>query len=103
MQVRIAADRAGRVRTGRSRRVSPWEVAFLDSTTRANVVADMYGNHERCGVEVSLQSAEACYALRPKRVADRISPRPLLIVHGGRNAPRLIDEARSLSAHARAP
>ena len=103
MQDRLATDRVARVLTGRSQRVSPWEVVCLDPTTRANVNGDMYGNHERFGVEVSLQSAEAYYAFQPERVVDRISPRPLLIVHGGRNALHPIDEARSLYTHAREP
>jgi len=103
MQDRIAADRVQRVLTGRSQLVSPWEVVSLDPTTQANVQEDMYGNHERFGVEVSLLSAEAYYAFRPELVADRISPRPLLIVHGRRNALHPVDEARSLYARAREP
>lgn len=54
-------------------------------------------------VEVTLQTAEAYYAFRPELMVDRISPRPLLIVHGVRNALHPIDEARSLYAHAREP
>jgi len=103
MQDRIAEDRIRRVLTGRSELVSPWEVVFLDGTTRVNVDEDMYGRHERFGVEVSLLSAEAYYAFCPECVADRIAPRPLLIVHGARNALHPIDEARSLYACAREP
>lgn len=103
MQDRIAADRVQRVLTGRSQLVSPWEVVPLDPATHAHVEDDMYGNHERFGVDVSLQSAEAYYAFRPERVVDRISPRPLLIVHGVRNALHPIDEARRLYARAREP
>ena len=103
MQDRIGEDRVRRVLTGRSLLVGPWEVVPLDPTTREIVVEEMYGKHERFGIEVSLQSAEAYYRFRPELVADRISPRPLLIVHGGRNALHPIDEARSLYAHAREP
>lgn len=103
IQDRLTADRVERVLTGRSQLVSPWEIVFLDPTTRANVDEDMYGNHQRFGVDMSLQSAEAYYAFRPELVVDRISPRPLLIVHGGRNALHPIDEARSLYARAREP
>jgi len=103
MQDRLASDRVGRALTGRSQLVSPWEVVFLDPTTRVNVDDDMYGNHERFGVDISLQSAEAYYAFRPELVVDCISPRPLLIVDGGRNALHPIDEARSLYARAREP
>lgn len=103
MQDRIAGDRVQRVLTGRTQLVSPWEVVILDPTTRENVVEDMYGNHQRFGVDVSLQSAEAYYAFRPELVVDRIAPRPVLIVHGVRNALHPIDEARSLYARAQQP
>ena len=103
MQDRLAADRVQRVLTGRSQLVSPWEVVPLEPLTRANVEEDMYGNHEGFGVDVSLRSAEAYYAFRPELVVDRISPRPLLIVHGVRNALHPISEARSLYEHAGAP
>jgi pimeloyl-ACP methyl ester carboxylesterase len=103
IQDRIAEDHVQRVLTGRSQLVSPWDVVPLDPTTRENVEEDMYGNHERFGIDVSLQSAEAYYAFRPELVVDRISPRPLLIVHGVRNALHPIDEARSLYARACEP
>ncbi len=103
MQDRIAEDRVHRVLTGQSQKVSPWDVVPLDSVTRVRVDEDMYARFDAFGVEVTLQSAEAYYTFRPERVADRISPRPLLIVHGVRDALHPIDEARSLYAHARDP
>jgi pimeloyl-ACP methyl ester carboxylesterase len=103
MQGRIAEDRVRRVLTGKSQLVSPWEVVPLDPATRENVDEDMYGNYPRFGIDVTLQSAEAYYAFQPERVAHQISPRPLLIVHGVRNALHPIDEARSLYAHAQEP
>lgn len=103
MQDRIAEDRVRRVMTGRSERVSPWDVVPLDPTTRENVDEDMYGRHSRFGVDMSLQSAEAYYAFRPERSVHRVSPRPLLIVHGVRNGLHPIDEARRLYARAREP
>jgi pimeloyl-ACP methyl ester carboxylesterase len=103
LQDRIAADEIRRVLTGRSEIVSPWDVVPLDPMTMENVQEDMYGNHERFGVDVSLQSAAAYYAFQPERAAHRISPRPVLIVHGVRNGLHPIDEARSLYAHAAEP
>lgn len=103
-QDRLEEDRTQRAVTGESRRVSPWDVVPLDPVTRGNVDEDMYGNHERFGVdEVSLQSAEGYYAFRPEQVVDRISPRPILIVHGTRNTLHPINEARSLYERARQP
>ncbi len=103
LQDRIEADRLERVMTGHSKLVSPWEVVPLDPDTNQNVQEDMYGNHDQFGVEVSLLSAESYYAFHPEQVASLISPRPLLIVHGQRNALHPIDEARSLYAHAKEP
>jgi alpha-beta hydrolase superfamily lysophospholipase len=104
IQQAIVADRVERTLTGRSRLVSPWVVVPLDPRTRQNVDEDMYGNHPRFAqADVSLQSAEAYYAFRPELAAERISPRPLLIVHGQQNALHSIEEARCLFAHAREP
>ncbi len=103
MQDRIAEDRVHRVLSGQSQKVSPWDVVPLDSVTRVRVDDDMYARFAAFGVEVTLQSAEAYYAVRPELAADRISPRPLLLVHGVRDALHPIDEARSLYAHARDP
>jgi fermentation-respiration switch protein FrsA (DUF1100 family) len=101
LQEQIAADRLERVLGGASRTVGAFEVVPLDPTTTAgllNVTGD-----EDFGDPVTLQSAEAYYAFRPEEVADRIAPRPLLVVHGVENALHSIDEARSLYDHAREP
>ncbi len=103
IQDHIAEDRVRRVLTGHSKTVSPWDVVPLDPITRVRVDDDMYARFEAFGVEVTLQTAEAYYAFRPELAAERISPRPLLIVHGVRDALHPIDEARSLYAHAREP
>jgi len=103
LQERIARDRVQRVLTGRSEVVSPWEVVPLDTRTRGDVDREMYAKHERFGLDVTLQSAQSYYAFRPEGAAPRLSPRPLLIVHGTHNTLHPIDEARSLYAHAREP
>jgi hypothetical protein len=99
----IAEDRVRRVLTGVSRLVSPWAVVPLDPVTQVVVTDEMYGEHDRFGTDVSLQSAEAYYAFRPELEADRISPRPLLLIHGARNGLHLVDEARSLYEYAGQP
>jgi hypothetical protein len=78
-------------------------VVPLDPTTRANVDDDMYGRHERFGVEVTLQSAEAYYGFRPEEVVGRLSPRPLLLVHGAQNPLHPIEEAYRLYCRAGEP
>lgn len=104
MQERIAADRLRRARGERSERVSPWDVVPLDLVTRTAVDLDMYANHARFATDpVSLESAEAYYAFRPEDDVSRISPRPLLLVHGVRNSLHSVAEARSLYARASEP
>lgn len=103
LQERIARDRVQQVLTGKSESVSPWEVVPLDSRTRSDVDKEMYAKHERFGIEVTLRSAAAYYAFKPERVVDRISPRPVLFMHGQGNTLHPVDEARSLYARAREP
>jgi uncharacterized protein len=101
LQARIAGDRVERVLTGRSATVAAFDVVPLDPTTTASlltVTAD-----PGFGDPVTLRSAEAYYAFRPEEIADRIAPRPLLVVHGVRNALHSIEEARSLFDHAGEP
>jgi pimeloyl-ACP methyl ester carboxylesterase len=100
---RIGADRRRRALTGRSELVSPWEVVPLDPVVRSGVDEHMYARHPRFGERVSLRSAEAYYAFRPELAAARVSPRPLLVVHGSRNTLHPVEEALSLLAHAREP
>lgn len=103
MQERIDADRVQRVLSGKAERCSPWDVVPLEPGTRADVDREMYAKHDRFGIEMYVYTADAYYAFQPEKVADCISPRPLLIMHGTGNRLHPIDEARSLYAHAEAP
>ncbi len=103
LQERLAEERVQRVMTGRATRVSPWEIVPLDPDTRTGVDRESDAMHKHLGIDMFLYSAAAYYAFRPERAAERISPRPLLIVHGAQNRLHPIDEARSLYAHAREP
>lgn len=103
IQDRIKADRVRRVLTGEAERVSPWDIVPLEPVTRADVDREMYAKHDRFGIEMYLYSADAYYRFQPEKVAHRISPRPLLIMHGTRNGLHPIDEARSLYACASEP
>jgi hypothetical protein len=53
--------------------------------------------------ELTLETCEAIYDFRPERLADRISPRPLLVVHGTRDELYAPEEAQSIYDHAHAP
>lgn len=103
LQDRLAEEQVERVMTGHATRVSPWDIVPLEPDTRSDVDREMYAKHERFGIDMFLYSAAAYYAFKPEQVAARISPRPLLIVHGTHNRLHPIDEARSLYAHAQEP
>lgn len=103
LQDRIAEEEVKRVTTGEATVVSPWVIVPLEPDTRGDVDREMYAKHERFGIEMYLYSAGAYYAFKPEKAAARISPRPLLIVHGTRNRLHPIDEARSLYTHAQEP
>ncbi|MGH3666225.1 MAG: alpha/beta hydrolase [Egibacteraceae bacterium] len=96
---RIADDRRRRVRTGRSEIVAPFEIVRLDAVTRGYVEAELYKT-PGFGTGVTLESADALLRFRPELVADRIAPRPLLLIHGADN--RLYPPEESEQLHRRA-
>ena len=101
---RIAEDRGRRATYGRSEVTSPWDVVRLDLDT----VTDGYVGEELYkapgfGSGVSLESAGMLLRFSPERVAHRIAPRPLLVVHGNENELYKPVEARSLYEHASEP
>jgi len=106
LQDRIAEDRVQRVLTGRSTRV-PWREIILPAVPIGKedrqFNADVRDVGKPIVEEMTLASAEAYCAFKPERVVDRISPRPLLIVHGARNEYHPLDEARHLYARAGEP
>lgn len=103
LQQRLQEEEIKRTMTGESTRVSPWVLVPLEPGTRGDVDREMYAKHERFGIEMYLYSAAAYFAFQPEKAAARISPRPLLIMHGTHNGLHPIDEARSVYAHAAEP
>lgn len=101
---RIESDRGQRAPTSRSEITSPWDVVRLDydSATDDYVGSQLY-QAPGFGYGVSLESADMLLRFRPEHVADQISPRPLLVVHGERNRLHLPAEAYSLYEHASEP
>lgn len=101
---RVEADRAHRAATGRSHIVDPWDIVRLDLDDRtARYVAEELCRTSGFGTGVTLESADFLLRFSPERVADRIAPRPLLIVHGAENRLHEPVEARSLYEHAAEP
>ena len=101
---RVAADRGRRAEHGRSEITSPWDIVRLDLDDRTDgYVGDELYRAPGFGSGVTLESAEMLLRFSPEAVADRIAPRPLLVVHGSTNELHKPEEARSLYAHADEP
>jgi len=94
---RVAADRGHRAEHGRSEITSPWDIVRLDldGQTDTYVGDELYKAHG-FGTGVSLESADYLLRFRPWEQVAKISPRPVLIVHGVDNQLHKVDEAQRL-------
>ncbi|QVQ50174.1 alpha/beta hydrolase [Spiractinospora alimapuensis] len=101
---RIEADRVRRSRAGRSEITVPWDIVRLDRDTRTDgyVDTELY-RAPGFGSGVTLESADTLLRFSPERVAHRIAPRPLLVVHGRENLLHRPQEAESVYRHAHEP
>jgi pimeloyl-ACP methyl ester carboxylesterase len=101
---RIDADRAHRTTLGRSEITDPWDIVRLnlDDKTDGYVGEELY-KAPGFGSGVTLESADFLLRFSPEKVADRISPRPLLVIHGRENGLHKAVEAQSLYDHAAEP
>ncbi|MEV6639724.1 alpha/beta hydrolase [Amycolatopsis sp. NPDC051371] len=101
---RIAADRGRRAELGRSEITSPWDIVRLDLDGRTDgYVGEELYKAPGFGAGVTLESADMLLRFSPETVAHRISPRPLLVMHGSENELHKPEEARSLYEHAAEP
>ncbi|WP_028934604.1 alpha/beta hydrolase [Pseudonocardia spinosispora] len=101
---RVEADRSHRAMSGRSEIADPWDIVRLNLDDRTTeYVGEQLYQAPGFGTGVTLESADLLLRFSPERVVDRIAPRPLLIVHGGRNELYKPVEARSLYAQAGEP
>jgi pimeloyl-ACP methyl ester carboxylesterase len=89
---RIEVDRA---RTD-SELVPPFQILPLDRVT-GDYAHDELERYAGFGSDVTLESAAALLEFRPEAVVSRISPRPLLLVHGSDN--RLNPPGESVELH----
>jgi pimeloyl-ACP methyl ester carboxylesterase len=80
----IAADRSRRASGAPSRLIPPFDLLPLPPVTRAYVESDLLPA-PGYGSQVSLEAAEWHLRFRPEEVVARISPRPLLLIHGADN------------------
>lgn len=94
---RMEADRGHRTSTGRSEITSPWDIVRLDLDSRTDqYVGDELYRAPGFGSGVTLESAEYLLRFQPAAAAHRISPRPLLVVHGSENQLHRPEEAQHL-------
>jgi pimeloyl-ACP methyl ester carboxylesterase len=101
---RIDADRGQRAIHGRSETTSPWDIVRLnlDNATNGYVDAELY-KAPGFGVGITLESADRLLEFSPQEEVARISPRPLLVVHGERNELHKPEEAQALYDNAGEP
>jgi hypothetical protein len=101
---RIDADRGRRAAAGRSEIADPWDIVRLnlDDRTDGYVTEELY-KAPGFGTGVTLESADFLLRFSPERVAGRIAPRPLLVMHGTENDLHKPVEAQSLYEHANKP
>lgn len=100
----VADDRIARTTQGRSGTTAPWNIVRLDLDSRTDdYVGAELSKAPGFGTGVTWESADYLIRFSPESVVHRISPRPLLIVHGEHNRLHRVEEAESLYAHAREP
>ena len=98
----LAQDRATRARSGRSARVDPLDIVLPDPASRDFLEA-AYNEYPQMQCDVALESAEALTEYEPEQLVERISPRPLLLIHGDADRMVPLDESRALLARAGEP
>lgn len=101
---RVEADRGLRTAQGRSEIADPWDIVRLNLDHRTDgYVGDELYKAPGFGTGVTLESADFLLRFSPESVVHRISPRPLLIVHGAENELHKPVEAQSMYDHAAEP
>lgn len=101
---RVVADRGHRSGNGRSEIASPWDIVRLDLDGRTDgYVGEELYKAPGFGSGVTLESADALLRFSPQAVVHRLSPRPLLVVHGAENELHRPEEAQALYDSAREP
>lgn len=105
LQADIVRDRTERVQSGRSRTVPPFEIVRLDRdvVTDGYVGEELYKTPGYASADISLESADAYMRFRPEDMVQRISPRPLLLVHGAENRLHSPEESKRIYELAHEP
>jgi fermentation-respiration switch protein FrsA (DUF1100 family) len=94
-EARVIQERAQRTRTGESTWVTRHEILVPDPEWQA-----YYAKYPERIVTLPLETAESFFEARPLDIVGRISPRPLLFIHGSDDV--LISPRHSVALHAAA-
>lgn len=97
---RLRADRAARVRSGRSGLIGAFEALPLGSGSTASYVGGELVPVPGFGTDVSLESIDALLRFRAEDLVDQIAPRPLLLLHGTANDLYPFEESERLAERA---
>lgn len=103
---RVDADRLQRIRTGVSERV-PNRLITKPVSDGIRISQQFHEDLKTLGreldAEFTIESSEAYINFCPENSIARLSPRPVLILHGERNWHYVVDEAHALYERARQP
>lgn len=92
---RVEEDRGHRTTHGRSEITDPWDIVRLNLDPRTDgYVGETLYLAPGFGSGVTLESADRLLQFQPKEQAAKLSPRPLLIVHGSDNQLHKAEEAQ---------
>ncbi|MEX1077948.1 MAG: alpha/beta fold hydrolase [Homoserinimonas sp.] len=92
---RIEVDRGSRSTYGRSEITSPWDIVRLNLDPRTDgYVGETLYLAPGFGSGVTLESADRLLQFQPREQAAKLSPRPLLVVHGTDNQLHKVEEAQ---------
>ena len=101
---RVQSDRGHRTKNGRSEITSPWDIVRLDLDPRTDgYVADELYRAPGFGTGVSLESADYLLRFQPWTKVAKLSPRPLLVIHGTENQLHKVEESQRLFDTAEEP
>lgn len=99
---RLEQDRAQRVTTGKSTYIDPDEIMLCDPES-AQWRIEMGKAYPEMGCQVPLETGERIIEYQPESVVGNIAPRPLLLIHAGRDNLVPVDESQSLYMKAGEP
>ncbi|MHA6670157.1 alpha/beta hydrolase [Homoserinimonas sp. A447] len=101
---RVQEDRGNRSKNGRSEITDPWDIVRLNLDPRTDgYVGETLYQAPGFGSGVTLESADRLLQFQPREQVAKLSPRPLLVVHGTDNQLHKVEEAQLMYDSAQEP